>query len=74
MSIDFIQMTAGQSDNNSHKSKHDTLQLRCLNYKLTNLRVQARGEVSHGNQFQWVAIAKPRGNQIGAIGDREQRS
>ena len=39
-----IQMTAEQSDNNSHKSEHEILQLR-LRYsrdERTHLRVQAR--------------------------------
>ena len=49
-----------------YKSEHETLQLCCLNDKPNNRMVVT-------NQFQWIAIAKPRGNQIGAIGDREQR-
>lgn len=37
-------MTTGQSDKDSRKSEHETLQLRCLNDKPTNLRVQVRGD------------------------------
>ena len=49
MNIYLIQMTAEQSDNNSQKSEHETLQLRYSKEKPTNLRVQAREEVSYGS-------------------------
>ena len=42
MNTYFIRMTAGQSDNNSQKSEHETLQLRYLNDKPTDLCTQAR--------------------------------
>jgi len=42
MNIYLIPMTAEQSDNDSQKSEHETLQLRYSKEKPTNLRVQAR--------------------------------
>ena len=42
MNIYLVQMTAEQSDNNSHRSEHETLQLRYSRENPTNLRVQAR--------------------------------
>ena len=42
MNIYLIPMTTEQSDNNSQKSEHETLQLRYSREKSFNLRVQAR--------------------------------
>jgi len=46
----FIQMTTGQSDKDSRKSEHETLQLRYLNNKPTTLHSQTREEVLPGSE------------------------